>query len=303
MNNTRQVKHADNTKIAYAPLIGFESDCEKIDLGTVSIRHLSEKELEALWRTRKIIFPSMMGEFDFMAVKYCLWAEVTNVSPIQTFNLVVKSLRLWKEGAVGYNKFFLLPRHGRIGGECSTYSSIWGLGQPKFVLKSGEVEDFISFFHKLEAVQTKIDVLDIALSRLGYSYERNRADDRLIDLMIAFESLFCEGPGDLTHKLSTRVARFLEQDSEKRKKLGDFIREAYVIRNNVVHGNKQIGRHAFLLDRPEKTKLNPHEYLPIIETYLRRSLRLLIDKAHVGGEKLNKEIILDEIDFGKRKMT
>jgi hypothetical protein len=288
----------DNTLIAFAPLIGYKSDCENIELGAVSIRHLPELELIKLWKTYNGIFSMVMTEYDFMANKYCLWAEIEHTSPIEPFNLVVKSLRLWKEGTVGYNKYFLLPLHGHDSGECQgTYAFIVGLGQPKFIMKIEEVEDFISFFHKLEAVQTKIGVLNIALSRLGYSYERNRADDRLIDLMIAYESLFCLHNRDI-RKFPNRVAKLLEPNTKELDKIQENIKEAYKIRGWIVHNSRQISRHAFWSDSPEKKILTPDNYLPIIEAYLRRCLSFMIDKAYASGEKLDKAKILRDIDLG-----
>jgi hypothetical protein len=140
--------------------------------------------------------------------------------------------------------------------------------------------------------------LDIALTRFGHAYERNTPEDSLIDLLIAFESIFCEDAGELTHKLSTRVARFLEHDQQKRERLRYNIKAAYTVRSKVVHGQKRIGKQSFWLDDDKPTELKPHEYVPLIEGYLRQCLRLLIGRTVTDGEKIDKSKLLREIDLG-----
>ena len=45
--------YSGNLWFAFAPLKGFESECENIELGNVSIRRLSSTELEELWSIYK----------------------------------------------------------------------------------------------------------------------------------------------------------------------------------------------------------------------------------------------------------
>ena len=117
--------------------------------------------------------------------------------------------------------------------------------------------------------------MDIAVARFGYAYEKMRLEDRLIDLVVAYESIFCEDAADLTHKISTRVARFIEKDPVKRDIVRKNIKEAYTIRSKIVHGRKQIAPGDFWLDDGTKSKLNTPEYLSLI-----RRLPFKSNKTH-----------------------
>jgi hypothetical protein len=71
-----------------------------------------------------------------------------------------------------------------------------------------------------------------ALRRFELTYERERDDERLIDLWIALEGLFVpDGPGHLTYKASMRIARFLGDAT-----LRPVLVRSYGRRSDIVHG-------------------------------------------------------------------
>lgn len=59
---------------------------------------------------------------------------------------------------------------------------------------------------------------------------------KITNYSTAFESLFSTDAQELSHKLSERIACFLEIDSESRKQLFKELKKSYSIRSKVVHG-------------------------------------------------------------------
>lgn len=81
--------------------------------------------------------------------------------------------------------------------------------------------------------------LNIALRRFDLSYERERLDDRLIDLMICLEALYAkDSHTELSYRISLRSALATGIDQADRRKTFDWLRKAYEIRSDIVHGKE-----------------------------------------------------------------
>lgn len=73
------------------------------------------------------------------------------------------------------------------------------------------------------------------------SYHEFYGDDRLLDLVIALESLFLKGDSEkqsLRYKLAIRSAFHLAESEPERKETFDFITKVYKLRNKITHGDK-----------------------------------------------------------------
>ena len=82
--------------------------------------------------------------------------------------------------------------------------------------------------------------LTLALRRFNYSYERSRSEDRLIDQMIAFETLFLadigdDNRGEKRFRLALRVSYFLDH-GPNRKTINQDMKHAYDMRSRIIHG-------------------------------------------------------------------
>ena len=120
----------------------------------------------------------------------------------------------------------------------------------------------------------------MAIRRLNYAYERDKLEDKLVDFIVAFEALFFkEGEvGELRHKLSVRVARFLASEYEPRKKITKDVSDFYAKRSSVVHG--------------ENVALSD-EFVNMVENYLRKSISLFLEPSQV----LDQNEILTHLDL------
>jgi lactam utilization protein B len=86
--------------------------------------------------------------------------------------------------------------------------------------------------------------------------------------MIAFEALlFKEGEtGELSHKLSTRAAKLLEETFDERVSTAKKMQVFYKARSKVVHG--------------EKTRVDV-AFTQTIEEYLRKSIKIVIERLQM----------------------
>ena len=142
--------------------------------------------------------------------------------------------------------------------------------------------------------------LDVAIRRFSYAHDRYRLEDRIVDLMIAAESLFLSDfkkdnyIGELRYRLSLRAACFLASDGEARKLIFRQMRTVYDLRSAIVHrGDTENVK----LPEPLNDILTPLEDLvSMIQGYVRFALRKAI-KLAVQPETPKELVNWDELIF------
>jgi hypothetical protein len=80
--------------------------------------------------------------------------------------------------------------------------------------------------------------INVALRRFGYALERDRAEDRLLDLAIAGEAIFLDDNVEATHKFAQRAALLVESEPTKRHEAFTFLKHVYRIRSKTAHGRE-----------------------------------------------------------------
>lgn len=83
----------------------------------------------------------------------------------------------------------------------------------------------------------KLNFLDMPLRYFNYAHMRERPEDKLIDYIIAFESLFIKEMGELSYRLSLGVAAFLGANLDEKGEIFTLMRKAYKLRSDIVHGS------------------------------------------------------------------
>jgi len=155
--------------------------------------------------------------------------------------------------------------------------------EPKYVLHQSDVlhvNELVSNLAKLRKSK-KFDAVDIALRRFNSAYHGN-IEDRLIDQMIAFESLYLGDDKELTYKLALRAVFLIGKTKDKRYTIFGDMKKAYRYRSRIVHGDNP----------PSRDELRA--IVPKTEEYLRQSIRrflLLLSQGMSLNEMRNK---LDE---------
>lgn len=296
--------YADELKFkSSSPLENFQCEVEEIDLGgNLKIRKFSKEEVEELWRDAGILF-SPIPRHEIPNLKFIIETPYTikkgepisDQLPKEMFDKVISALRLFKAGIVGFNVAYSTPlMWSNMGKFASSGIYYKPFGGTQYKLTKLEIEGFREFWDEFKEIDMEGDFLDIAIRRFNYAYERERPEDKLIDYMTAFEALFSEGSGDLRYKVPLRVARLLETDLEQRKEIHNIIKAGYDARSDIVHGNRFIKNIKFKSNNESK-RIPFTEFEPMIEEYLRRSIKEVI--GEVGNGKDKKDIILERIDF------
>lgn len=178
----------------------------------------------------------------------------------------IEACRLHKKGSITAGPLILFSQKGSIwhvgtGMEAGFLSRIIDTHQPKYNLRQSDIpmitELMRDIYRDIHDIHGKGRALHRALARFNSSYG-DELEDKLIDQMIAFESLYIADDKELGYKLSLRTAFLL---GKNRTKIFNDMRKAYELRGQIVHGNEPKGR----------SKLE--ETIPKTEEYLRRSIR------------------------------
>ncbi len=280
----------------FAPITGFNSDIDEIKLDeNLVIRRITDEEYKRVHREGESrLMP--MSIWDTHYIDFVITYKYTrNVgephdtsSSKKLFENVIAALRLFKKGNVGFNYFYSTPDHwlspfGLISGGDLDYKHYGG---SEYKLEESEVRDFINFWRDFTSLRLEqYRFLALAINRFNLSQERlYRPQDKLIDLMIALESLYLRDKRELSFKLSTRAGRILKEDPEERKETAEFIKKAYNMRSSAVHGS-EVEKEITIND----TKLNINQVIDKLEDIVRSSIRLFM--------KLSKENTKEEIDI------
>jgi hypothetical protein len=125
----------------------------------------------------------------------------------------------------------------------------------------------------------KLSDLEIALGRFNSSYSGG-LEDRLIDQMIALESLYLGDSQELRYKLALRAAFLLAKGGKERTQVLKRLRKAYDARSRVVHGQG-----------PPNNQMELVEYT---EEYLRQSIRKFLKLSDKYSSKQLRKSLLDE---------
>lgn len=133
--------------------------------------------------------------------------------------------------------------------------------------------------------------LDIAKKRFVTALSRTSQIDQLIDLMISLESLYVSSSrGEITVRLSNRMATVLGKKHADREDLWKFTKKAYNIRSGIIHG-----------EGLRSTKINGKTYTldEIIQKLFqlnRQSILIFIKLVTYYDEKNKIDKISDDID-------
>lgn len=151
---------------------------------------------------------------------------------------VVDALRLFGKYTVYHSGIIHLPPKWFFIGSHSVPNRM--LGENMIAYEFGSESDVLSFpqfWHKLENPKVKKE-LHTAVRRFSYSCVRHQNEDKIIDLMIAAETLFLRGmrEGEKSFRMSLRAGHFLGTDHSKQKEVYERMRKAYELRSKLVHG-------------------------------------------------------------------
>jgi hypothetical protein len=237
--------------VAVAPLQGLVMEDSVVSLSdNLEIRRLEQDEMEpyrtprsswnegwcavrAKYEVSKIIGAKKDSEYKEIQRERGVEEEAND-----RIEDVVNALRLYgKIGVYHSGIIHLTPKWFFIGSH-SVANRVLGEGVFNYEFGSeNDTRDFPLFWNKLENKKVKKQ-LGTAIRRFSYSCVRHQNEDKIVDLMIAAESLFLHGTreGEKRFRLALRAGGFLSTDPAKQKEVYDRMRKAYDLRSLLVHG-------------------------------------------------------------------
>jgi hypothetical protein len=287
------------------PIYFFNYNGESITFPEgIKIIKIPVRFVEYLDRKYPDILPTILSK--------TFWAIDIEVEPIDTTNMnitesmsigfkqhdnsmnllydLITSLRIYKKGRIvaGLAVSGTFDEAGwHIGGSTSwnqVSNILFFEEEPAYKLKQNELEKLIALFKQIRKYRA-LNILDnirIALERFHSSYHGN-IEDRIIDQMIAFESLYIGNEQELTYKLAIRSAFLLRNRKDHRILIFKNMKKSYNYRSRIVHGNNP----------PDRKTLK--EIVPHTEDYLRQSIKVFLILLSQGKSlKEIRENLLDE---------
>jgi len=273
------------------PLHNFSSEDDEIRFSDeLRIRRITDREKEGFlkgasfsgWPQHEMIHGNYVIELRHQMKKLFQGDTPTGGDPTiaKAIDNILIALRLFKQGNVGYN--LIESKHDLdirafIGGTRSGFLFQRFIGN-EYVLKRQDVKPLVEFYKSIPFdLVTKEKGIDLAIRRLGYAYERLKHEDKVIDLMIAYEAAFFRQgeSGEQRHKLAVRVARLLKHNFDERKDMFREIKKFYDKRSDLVHASEST---------------TPAD-LDKMEEYLRSSLKVFLRKIEEG--KRHEDIIFE----------
>lgn len=288
-----------------ASLHNFKSELDVIQLDkNLKIRKIYEKEQKRLWRETFSIIP----KFDIPSIKFVLEAQymVSEYRPDESaylnelFDRVISAVRLFKKGIFGYNRITT-----KIYWACPLSKASMSFGKSyyepfsgaQYMLSKNEAEDLVKFWEMFNKVDfKKYGFIELAIKRFNLAHVRKELEDKLIDLMIAFEALYLfKTSQELGFKLSTRAAFILGRDKDKaeKEKIYNFLKKAYNTRSGIVHGNEHLDKTITL---PDGKEISAADFISQLEEYLRQSILHFMNLS-VKYEVKDIALYLDRILF------
>lgn len=291
-----------------APLHNFESEMEVIQLDeNLKIRKICEEEQKKLWREEY----NMIPKFDVLLIKFMLECryevkahrhdEMHYIK--ESFDRVISAMRLFKKGTFGYNRI-TTKMYSTCPISKASMSSGKNYYEPyngtQYNISKDGAEGLVKFWEAYKAVDfEKNRFIELAIKRFNLSHIRKDLEDKLIDMMIAFEALYLTDNAELSYKLATRAAFILGMDKKKseQKEIYLFLKKAYDIRSKIVHGSKHLNQNKIKLSNGKEDKeISVQEFILQLEDYLRQSiLHFMSLSMELNGKDRKK--YLDQIMF------
>jgi hypothetical protein len=165
-------------------------------------------------------------------------------------------------------------------------------------LSPGELPQFLQLWHDLEK---RAAPFGFVIHRFNLAFERGLIADRIVDLVIAAESLLLgdvDSPdrGELRFRCALRAAKFIESPHYNERDVFRITRRAYDIRSAMVHGHGP----------PKDTPLpdNSSAALPVFIDAFEELVRLAIRKAvstDEAAKKLNRADYWESLVLSSRQ--
>ena len=198
---------------------------------------------------------------------------------IQTAGLVSWTDAIWLKGGSSYRVLGRWP----FGGGCE--------------LSECEVPLFLELWHLLEKWGKSFV---FTIRRFNLAFDRHLLDDRIVDLVIAAESLFLgdldeKYRGELRYRFALRAAKFIEHPNYGERDVFRVMKGAYDARSAIVHGGSVSLKDTRL---PDDKSADLATFTNAIEEFVRLGIRKTLSMK-ANAHKLRQSESWDDLVFSK----
>lgn len=302
-----------------APLINFSCDVDEINFGEgFKIRKITDEEKIRYYQRRDMPFSSMPLDFwEMRQTRYTL-EKITirpreeiysriegqkekRVSPQEVFNDILTTLRLFKQGSVVFYSIDTIALdwtpHGGIASSSDPHRRRQRFG-PSYTLSESAIHKLLGLwrrfkrYKKLRSKRSKY--IDLALQRFHYGIDEVNKESKILDYFISFEALCLPERGELTYRLSNRIAILLDTNSEEANQIRKFMVKAYGVRSQIIHGEEvkpiQIDDEVIPLNQitqriEEYLRLALQKFIVLSPKYKRQSIISILDESLIDKTK------------------
>ena len=165
----------------------------------------------------------------------------------------------------------------------------------KLELLEDEVLHFIELWHLLEEGAARFS---FSIHRFNLAFDRGLLADRIVDLIIAAESLFLsdlgvKDRGELRFRFALRASKFIEHPSYGEQDIFRVMRRAYDARSAIVHGGSPEETHL-----PDNPSANLPTFIDAIEELVRLGLRKALSMKE-DGKKMRQAEYWEALVFSR----
>lgn len=172
-------------------------------------------------------------------------------------------------------------------------------GPRRYVLRrstKNKLYNFYTNYFGLDLTTSDWSFIRVAIDRFVSSVNRDNQVDRMVDLNVSLECLFSSA-GETSMKIANRTAALMGDEDEKKESCWRFIRDEYKLRNEILHGRKDVGKlNIETTDRLERiVRTCLCKFLNMAASTSRRELK----EQHLlrSGDSV-RDYVLDELDLG-----
>jgi len=267
------------------PLYSFDSDCESIDLVEgIQIKRAPTELKEYIHDKTYYLYGLWEDPSEFIWAVFLPYrsTNVDGLSIEERMSVGFREQDRDRDSLIDLLTALRLHHGGRIVAgpmiSASIDDSEWHIGgttiwtrvsEKNFILEDQKYclsrEDVAEVNNLLQDIRKwcndgTLSKIDIALRRFHSSYHGS-FEDRIIDQMIAFESLYIGDERGIKQKLASRTASLLRESKASKDNITDEMKDAYQKRCDIVHVIKEVPKEEL------------REVIPKTEEYLRLSLR------------------------------
>ena len=281
-----------------SPLFNFESDINNtsIDINGVKIRRLTDLEFYKFVNLdENSNISNVYHDLTHVMTTKFSSSDLNSGHEIvkEKFKNLLNSFSLFNDGNPQFGTIFRNVNNPWFHFDSSNEKNINKLEGLKFKKRDKNKVILISkSLNQIDFSKKENKFLDIAISRFTNALSRTDQVDQFIDLMISLEALFAPGnKGEITTKLSTRLATLVAKNEKQREDYWLFIKKMYNLRSGIIHGE------GFRSTEINGVKYEIEDCLEKIIRLTRESILqfLKLSIIYTGNNKISK--ICDYIDL------